>query len=112
MRFAGLSLGFRHPPGRGGADPEPGREAGERLAFPQVDQDKEGLLGGVQLPPARADRGTVAADDPGHEGEGPGRQRQRGTVERHRSPGESEAGLGRPPHLPGLLQSQQRHAAQ
>jgi hypothetical protein len=28
----------------------------------------------------------VAADDPCHEGEGPGRQRQRGTVEKHGSP--------------------------
>jgi hypothetical protein len=27
------------PPGRGGADPEPGRQLGERLAFAQVDQD-------------------------------------------------------------------------
>jgi hypothetical protein len=41
---------------------------------------------GVELPPWRTDPGAVAADDPGHEGEGPGRQRQRGTVEKHGSP--------------------------
>jgi hypothetical protein len=28
----------------------------------------------------------VAADEAGHEGQGPGRQRQRGTVEQHESP--------------------------
>ena len=38
------------PPGSGRADPEPGREAGERLTFAQVDQDQEGLLPEVQLP--------------------------------------------------------------
>src|SRR5262249_52102149 len=66
--------------------PEPGGELGERLAFAQVDQDQEGLLPGVQLPPQRADRDPVAADDPGREGEGLRRQRQRGTVEQHGSP--------------------------
>ena len=37
-------------PGRGGADPEPGRQLGERLALAQVGQDQERLLPGVQLP--------------------------------------------------------------
>ncbi len=50
-------------PGRRDTDPEPGRELGERLAFPQVDQDEQGLLPGVQLPPARPDRLAVAADE-------------------------------------------------
>ena len=74
------------PPGRRGADPEPGREPGERLAFAQVGQDQERLLAGIELPPARPDRRPVAADDPGHEGEGLAGQRQRGTVEKHGSP--------------------------
>ena len=77
---------FHVSPGRRGADREPGRELGERLAFAQVGQDQKRLLPGVQLPPARPDRDAVAADDAGHEGEGPGRQRQRGTVEKHGSP--------------------------
>ena len=42
-----------------------GEMAGERLAFPQVNQDEQGLLPRVQLPPARADRCPVA-DDPRH----------------------------------------------
>ena len=58
------------PPGSGRADPEPGREAGERIAFAQVDQDQEGLLPGVRLPPQRADPDPVAADDPGREVQG------------------------------------------
>jgi hypothetical protein len=70
-------------PGRGGADPEPGGQVGERVAFPQTGEHQQGLRPGVQLPPARPDRGAVAADDPGHISEGPGRQRQRGTVEKH-----------------------------
>src|SRR4029079_7609171 len=48
------------PPGRRDADREPGRELGERLAFAQVGQDEQGLLPGVQLPPARPDRLSVA----------------------------------------------------
>jgi hypothetical protein len=71
------------PPGRGGADLEPGREIGERLALAQVGEHEEGLLPGTELPPQRADRGPVAADDPGHVVEGLGRQRQRGTVKQH-----------------------------
>jgi len=74
------------PPGRGGPDPEPRRDLGERLALAQVDQDQQGLPAGVQRPPGRPDGGAVAADDPGHEGEGLARQRQRGTVEKHGSP--------------------------
>ena len=74
------------PPRRRGPDLEPGRDLGERLSLAQVDQHEQGLPPGVQLPPGRADHGAVAADDAGHEGEGPGRQRQRGTVEKHGSP--------------------------
>jgi hypothetical protein len=74
------------PPGGRGPNPEPGREVGERLALVQVRQDQQGLPGGVQLPPQRADRRAVAADDPGYIGEGLARQRQRGTVEKHGSP--------------------------
>jgi hypothetical protein len=51
-----------------------------------VDEDQQGLLPGVQLPPQRPDRGPVPADDPGGEGEGLARQRQRGTVEKHGKP--------------------------
>ena len=39
-----------------------------------------------QLAPQRSDRGPVAADDPGRVVEGLGGQRQRGTVEKQRSP--------------------------
>ena len=74
------------PPGSGRADPEPGREAGERLTFAQVDQDQEGLLPEVQLPSQRADQDPVAADDSGREVQGLTRQRQRSTVEKHASP--------------------------
>ena len=63
-----------------------GGQMGECLAFAQVGQDQERLLARVQLPPGRPDRSPVAADDPGGEGEGLGRQRQRGTVENHGSP--------------------------
>jgi hypothetical protein len=49
--------------------PNPCGQFGERLAFTQAGEDQQGLLPGTQLPPARPDRGPVAADDPGHEGE-------------------------------------------
>ena len=74
------------PPGRGSPYPEPGRDLGERLALAQIDQDQQGLLPGVQLPPGGPDRDLVPADDPGHKGEGLARQRQRGTVQKHGSP--------------------------
>jgi hypothetical protein len=45
----------------------------------------------------------VAADDPGNEGEGPGRQRQRGTVEKQLEPLFLGVVLGGPPQLPGAL---------
>jgi len=48
----------------------------------------------VQLAPARADLRPVAADDPGHVGQGLGRQRQRGTVEKHRGPRADEGDCG------------------
>jgi hypothetical protein len=73
-------------PGRGHADPEPGRQPGERLAFAQVDQDQERLLPGVQLAPQRPDAGPMTADDPGHEVQGLAGQRQRGTVKQHGTP--------------------------
>jgi len=85
--------GLAHvPPGRGDPYLKHRRELGERLALmqvdqDQVDQDQEGLLPGVQLPP-RADQDPVPADDDaGHKGEGPGRQRQRGTVNSMEAPG-------------------------
>jgi hypothetical protein len=74
------------PPGRGGAHREPGRQLGERLALAQVDQDQQGLLPAVQLAPARADPGAVAADDAGQVGQRGTRQRQRGAVEKHQEP--------------------------
>jgi AAA domain len=80
-------------PGRGGADREPGCEVGECLALAQVGQDQKCLLPGVQLPPARPDRRAIAADEAGHESQGPGRQRQRGTVKQHQSPWWCEAFL-------------------
>lgn len=43
----------------------------------QVNQDQQGLPARIQLASARADRSPVAADDPGHIGQGLGRQRQR-----------------------------------
>jgi endonuclease/exonuclease/phosphatase family metal-dependent hydrolase len=72
---------------------DPGRQLGERLALAQVSQDQQGLLAGVQLPPARPDRRAVTADEAGHESQGPGRQRQRGTVKQHQSPWWCEAFL-------------------
>ena len=66
------------PPRRGPADPEPGRQLVERLAFAQVGEHEQGLLPRVQLPPPRPDRLQVPADDPGRVVQGPGRQRQRG----------------------------------
>jgi hypothetical protein len=79
------------PPGRGPADPEPGRELGERLALAQVRQYEQGLLAGAQLPPPRPDRLQVPADDPGRVVQRPGRQRQRGTVKQHKeAPGRGE----------------------
>ena len=52
-------------PGHSRSRPEPGRDLGERLALAQVDEDQQGLLPGVQLPPGRPDRDLVPADDPG-----------------------------------------------
>lgn len=43
----------------------------------------------------RVDRLPVGADDPGHEGEGLARQRQRGTVGSTEAPGDDGTGLGR-----------------
>jgi hypothetical protein len=74
------------PPGRRGSHREPGRQLGERLALPQVGQDQQGLLAGVQLPPPRPDRLAVPPDDPGRIVQGLAGQRQRGTVEQHGSP--------------------------
>ena len=88
-------------PGGGGADAEPGGQLGERLAFAQVGQHQQGLPAGVELAPARPDLPAVAADDPGDVGEGLGRQRQRGRVEKHGSPLVADADLGRSLHLPG-----------
>ena len=51
-------------------------------AFPQVGQDQQGLPGRIQLPPPRPNRLQVPADQRDGEVEGPGRQRQRGTVEK------------------------------
>jgi hypothetical protein len=73
-------------PGSRDTDREPGRELGECLAFTQVGEHEQSLLPGVQLPPGRADRAAVTADEAGHEGQGPGRQRQRGTVEKQLEP--------------------------
>jgi hypothetical protein len=80
---AAVSLTYRHAVVVPTSNPA---ALGERLAFAQVYEHEQGLPPGVQLPPGRADRGPVAADDAGHEGEGPGRQRQRGAVEKHGSP--------------------------
>ena len=68
--------------GGGGPDLESGRELGECLAFAQVGEDKQGVLARVQLPPGRPDCPAVAADEPGREGEGLARQRQRRTVKK------------------------------
>jgi hypothetical protein len=74
------------PPGRGPADPEPGREVLERLAFAQVGEHEQSLLPGAELPPPRPDGLQVPADQPGRVVQGPGRQRQRGTVKQHVKP--------------------------
>ena len=88
------------------------RELGERLTLAQVCQDQQGLPPRVQLPPARPGRRPVTADDPGHRAEGPGRQRQRGTVESMEAPRGGEADLADRLTNQRLLWSQQRHAAQ
>ena len=82
-QFHGL---VRVPPSCGPADPEPGRQLGERLAFPQVSQDEQGLLPGAELPPPRPDGLQVAADDSRRVVQRLAGQRQRGTVEKHGSP--------------------------
>ena len=46
---AGSQVTVTDPPGR--RRPDPGYHLGERLAFMQVNQDEQGLLPGVQLPP-------------------------------------------------------------
>ena len=71
------------PPGGRRAYPESGRDLRERLSFAQVDEHEQGLLPGIQLPPQGPDRGPVPADDPGDEGKGLARHRQRGTVKQH-----------------------------
>jgi hypothetical protein len=44
--------GLGHVPPRGGrSHPEPGRDLRERLSFPQVNKDQEGLLARVELAP-------------------------------------------------------------
>jgi hypothetical protein len=99
------------PPGRGRADPEPGRDLGERLALAQVDQHEQGLLARVQLPPDRPGRPAVPADDLGGEGEGLAGQRQRGTVKQHEeAPGEL-SWRGNRLSYQGLRRSQRQHAA-
>jgi hypothetical protein len=45
--------------------PNPAASSANVSPFAQVGQHEEGLLPGVQLPPQRADRDPVAADDPG-----------------------------------------------
>jgi len=95
-------------PGRGRADPETGRELGERLTLAQVRQDQQGLPPRVQLPPARPARRPVTADGPGHIAEVPGLQRKRGTVESMEGPG-GEADLVDCLNYQGLLWSQQQH---
>src|SRR5215813_1480375 len=64
----------------------PAARSRERLAVAQVNQDQQGLPSGAEPAPARANLDAVAADDPGHIGQGLGRQRQRSTVEKHGSP--------------------------
>src|SRR5215472_9980819 len=48
----------------------------------------------VQLSPVRPDLRPVAADDPGHIGQGLGRQRQRGTVKKAPRPRADEGDCG------------------
>ena len=74
-------------------------------------------IGADQRPPAQVaghlGQGQLFrldVDDAGHEGESPGRQRQRGTAETHGSPG-CEAFLADRLIYQGLLQSQQQRAA-
>jgi hypothetical protein len=67
--------GSSHRPGRSGWRP-PSRPVRPRL--PRQTSTSKACCPGVQLPPARPGRGSVAADDPGHECEGLARQRQRG----------------------------------
>jgi hypothetical protein len=76
------------PPGDRDADAEPGRQAGERLPPCAVGQHQQCLLPGAELVPTRADLPAVMADYSGGVGEGLRRQRQRGTVESIRAPGQ------------------------
>lgn len=62
-----------------------GRKIGEALAFAQLSQDQQARRPGSAAP-GRANLRPVAADHSGHIGKGLGRQRQCGTVEKHRGP--------------------------
>jgi hypothetical protein len=68
-------------------------------------------LGRVQLAPARPDRGPVAADDPGHIGQGLGRQRQCSTAEKHQGPWADEGDCGDRFNYQGPHHATRRHAA-
>src|SRR5690348_2845632 len=66
--------------------PKPAARPAKVSPLLRVDQGQQGLLAGVQLAPARADLLAVPADYTGQVGQRGTRQRQSGTVEKHRSP--------------------------
>ena len=89
-------------PGGGGADAEPpDGQLGKRVVLAQVGRHQQGLPGPVELAPARADLPAVTVNDPDGVVEGLAGQRQRGRLEKHRSPSAANADLGRALHLPG-----------
>jgi hypothetical protein len=61
--------------------PNPAASSANDSPFAQAGQHEQGLLPGVQLPPARPDRLQMPPDEPGCVAKGLAVQRQRGTVE-------------------------------
>jgi len=92
-----------------GPDPGGGQVMDSAAASAAPSFGRQGLPARVQLAPARPDLAPVAADHPGHTGQGLGRQRQRGTVGQHRTSGQVMR-TWRSRHLPGLHHEASRRA--
>ena len=83
----------------------------QRRSQPRGAGGQQGLPARVELAPARPDLAPVAADDPGHLGQGLGRQRQRGTVEKHGSPCVDDEDLAIASSTGGFAASPRRRGA-
>jgi hypothetical protein len=65
-------------PGGGGADAEPGAQAGRGIAVAQVHQHQQGLTSRALAAPAGSAGASMRADEVGQVGQAEGRQRDRG----------------------------------